>query len=152
MRTQACVLANSGIVSAVTTSTILQTNDLVVDAWPRWTAWGILRQRDQGMTPTIANRLESVADLCGKHHVRRLALFGSAATGRFDPETGSDVDLLVDFFPMSPREHANCYFSLLEDLERVLGVPVDLVEPRAVRNPYFKQAIGRTQVVLFEAA
>jgi predicted nucleotidyltransferase len=73
-------------------------------------------------------------------------------TAEFDAEGGSDVDLLVEFLPMPPREQADSYFGLLEDLERLLGVPVDLVESAAVKNPYLKRAIDKTQVRLFEAA
>ncbi len=53
---------------------------------------------------------------------------------------------------MSPAEHARNYFGLQEDLQGLFGVPVDLVEPGPIRNPYFRQAIEQTQVVLFEAA
>jgi len=69
----------------------------------------------------------------------------------FDPAT-SDVDLLVEFEPMRPAEHADHYFGLQEDLEAALGRPVDLVEPGPIRNPYFKQAVEASKVLLFEAA
>src|SRR4051794_32889922 len=46
-----------------------------------------------------------VAALCRRFNVRRLDLFGSAATGRFDPGH-SDLDLLVEFEPMSPGAYA----------------------------------------------
>jgi uncharacterized protein len=104
------------------------------------------------VTVTVASRLPAVADLCAKHHVRRLALFGSGAIGEFDAETGSDLDFLAEFSLMSPRDHAESYFGLMEDLQRLLGVPVDLVEAGASRNPYFQEAVRNTQVVLFEAA
>jgi predicted nucleotidyltransferase len=53
---------------------------------------------------------------------------------------------------MSPAEHAHAYFGLQEDLERLFGMPVDLVEPGPIRNPYFRQAVEESQVVLFEDA
>jgi hypothetical protein len=40
---------------------------------------------------------EAVADFCGRHHIRRLALFGSVLTDEFRPE--SDIDVLVEFEP-----------------------------------------------------
>lgn len=103
------------------------------------------------MHPLIQSRLTDVVDLCAKHHVRRLALFGSATSERFDPAT-SDLDVLVEFQPMPPRQHADSYFGLMEDLHQLLGLPVDLVEPAAIRNPYFRQGITQSQVVLYEAA
>ena len=93
-----------------------------------------------------------MAGLCAKHRVRRLALFGSGATDRFNAEKGSDLDFLVEFKPMSPRDHAQSYFGLMEDLQCLLAVPIDLVEAGASRNPYFQEAVRNTQVVLYEAA
>lgn len=101
---------------------------------------------------TVASHLPALAKLCTKYRVRRLALFGSGATERFDAEKGSDLDLLVEFEPRSPRAHAEAYFGLMEDLQRTLGVAVDLVEAGASRNPYFQEAVRNTQVLLFEAA
>ena len=40
---------------------------------------------------------EPLAELCRRHGVRRLSLFGSAATGKLGPE--SDLDFLVEFEP-----------------------------------------------------
>jgi len=104
------------------------------------------------VAPTVASHLAALADLCAKYKVRRLALFGSGTSERFDAEKGSDLDFLVEFEPRSPRAHAEAYFGLMEDLQRTLGVPVDLVEAGASHNPYFQEAVRNTQVVLFEAA
>jgi predicted nucleotidyltransferase len=50
---------------------------------------------------TVAAGLElpefSVAEICRRHQVKELFLFGSAARGEMRP--GSDLDLLVDFLP-----------------------------------------------------
>ena len=78
-------------------------------------------------------------------------MFGSATRDSFDPKR-SDIDLLVEFEPMSPREHAEHFFGFQEDLEALLGVPVDLVEPGPIRNPYFRDAVESSKVLLFEAA
>ena len=101
---------------------------------------------------SVAANLPKVAELCVKHRVRRLSLFGSGASGRFEAQKGSDLDFLVEFEAMSPGDHAEAYFGLMEDLERLLAVPIDLVEAGASRNPYFQEAVHNTQVVLFEAA
>jgi predicted nucleotidyltransferase len=105
-----------------------------------------------GVAPTVTTHLPALGELCAKYRVRRLALFGSGATGRFDAEKGSDLDFLVEFEPRSPTAHADAYFGLMEDLQRTLGVAVDLVEVGASRNPYFQEAVRNTQVLLFEAA
>lgn len=104
------------------------------------------------MSATVASRLSAVADLCAKHRVRRLALFGSGTTGEADSQKSSDLDFLAEFRPMSPRDHAESYFGLMEDLQRLLGVPIDLIERGAIRNPYLEEVVRSTQVVLFETA
>ncbi len=103
------------------------------------------------MIPLLHSNQEELANICRRRHVRRLAIFGSAATGDFHPSS-SDLDLLVEFEPLPPAEHARHYFGLMEDVERLFGLPVDLVEPAPIRNPYFRQAIEETQVNLYVAA
>jgi len=103
------------------------------------------------MSPVVEARSSELRRLCANRSVRRLALFGSATGKKFDA-AASDLDLLVEFYPMPPVQHAEAYFGLQEDLEQLFGAPVDLVERGPIRNPYFLDAIARTQVVLYEAA
>jgi predicted nucleotidyltransferase len=80
------------------------------------------------------------------HSVRRLELFGSAAT---DQQVIGDLDLLVEFEELDPDDYADAYFGLLEDLERLFGRSVDLVMTSACTNPYFVQEIARTRTVVY---
>lgn len=106
----------------------------------------------EGAVDKIVMRKQTELEaLCTRHRVRRLALFGSAATGAFDSDR-SDLDFVVQFEPMSPKEHADAFFGLLEDLERLFARRVDLIEYGPIRNPYFQQELQETQVVLYEAA
>lgn len=97
-----------------------------------------------------ADRRDLVAALCRQHGVRRLALFGSATTDRFDPAT-SDFDFAVEFAEMSPSDHARNYFELLEQLESGLQRKVDLVELDAVTNPYFRAELLANMIPLYAA-
>ena len=103
------------------------------------------------MNSIVQEKAGELAGICERRNVCRLALFGSAASGSFDPAS-SDLDFLVEFQSMSPAQHADNYFGLQEDLERLFGVPVELVEPGPIRNPYFRQAVEQTQVVVYAAA
>ena len=98
----------------------------------------------------VEDRHAELVRLCQTHHVRRLELFGSATGPEFDPRA-SDLDFLVDFEEIPPREHARAYFGLLEGLEALFQRPVDLVERRAIRNPYFLEAIADTRELLHES-
>ena len=79
------------------------------------------------MNRFVQEKLKDMVGLCKNRGVRRLALFGSAATGSFD-RSSSDLDLIVEFNPMSPVQHADNYFGLMEDLQKLFDVPVDLIE------------------------
>ena len=58
----------------------------------------------------VADRLGELDQLCRRHRVQRLDLFGSATTGRYRRE-GSDLDFLVEFQPTeTPGARANAYF------------------------------------------
>jgi predicted nucleotidyltransferase len=63
-----------------------------------------------------------IAEFCRRHHVRKLALFGSVLRDDFGPE--SDVDVLVEFEP-GTRVGLR-FFTMEEELCRMLGRKVDL--------------------------
>jgi predicted nucleotidyltransferase len=79
-----------------------------------------------------------------------LELFGSAASGGFDP-AHSDLDFLVEFQDLTPTEYARSYFGLLHDLEDLFERPIDLVTVRSLTNPYLLRAIERDRTVLYAA-
>jgi predicted nucleotidyltransferase len=51
--------------------------------------------RNQSL-PALDGKLERLVELCREFQVKRLEIFGSAATDAFRPES-SDFDFLVDF-------------------------------------------------------
>jgi predicted nucleotidyltransferase len=65
---------------------------------------------------------ERIAELCRKHHIRRLSLFGSVLRDDFRPD--SDVDVLVEFEPGHTPGLA--FFHMAEELEELIGRRVDL--------------------------
>ena len=86
--------------------------------------------------------------LCRRFGVTRLDVFGSAVSGEFDP-TRSDVDFLVEIDPPDGSSRFDAYFGLKEAIEALLGRPVDLVDPGALANPYFAEAVERTREPLY---
>lgn len=102
------------------------------------------------MAPLIEQHREALIALCRKHHVKRLDVFGSAATGEFDAET-SDVDLLAEFEALDPIPLKRAYFAFLESAERLLGRRVDLLTPASIRNPYFLTGLNKSRSLLYAA-
>ena len=79
--------------------------------------------KDQFFSLLIKNK----AELENRFKVRRLALFGSYARG--DQKPDSDVDILVDIDPSIGLE----FVTLAEQIEQLLGLPVELVSLRAIK-------------------
>jgi predicted nucleotidyltransferase len=102
------------------------------------------------MVSQVQEHLDAIRTLCREHHVARLYVFGSAACGAFRPGV-SDFDFLVTFTPLTPHEHRVAYFGLIDALEALLHTPVDLVEEPAIRNPYFREEVEETRVMLYAA-
>jgi len=103
------------------------------------------------MIKLIEGKLVELGELCRRFNVKQLYIFGSAATEDvFDPQS-SDIDFLIEFIPMSPVEHANMYFSFLEGLQDMFGRDIDLVEAKAVRNPYLREAINKSRRRIYAA-
>ncbi len=102
------------------------------------------------MITAVEERADDLKRLCLIYGVRRLDLFGSAATGLYDPDE-SDLDFLVEFQPAALSAYADAYFGLLEALGRLFGRRVDLVVESAVKNPYFLQSVEQTRTPLYEA-
>jgi uncharacterized protein len=102
------------------------------------------------MVDVLEDKREAIAELCARHGVRRLDVFGSALRDDFRPGE-SDVDLLVEFGPHEGYALVNAYFGLLDDLRALLGTDVDLLMADAVRNRYIAREIERTRQVLYAA-
>ncbi len=80
----------------------------------------------------IQQHREAIAQLCRRHAVRRLAVFGSAARGSDFDLDRSDTDFLVEFEPATGLTALQRYLGLADDLEHLLGRPVDLVDREAM--------------------
>jgi predicted nucleotidyltransferase len=100
------------------------------------------------MTIELLRDHAEIVALCRRFRVRRLDLFGSAATGQARED--SDLDFLVEFEPMA-EGYADAYFGLLEALQGMFGRPVDLVVISAIRNPYFRRSVENSREMLYAA-
>lgn len=104
------------------------------------------------MVAILSERHRELGALCERYGVKRLEVFGSAATDAdFDPSR-SDVDMIVEFRPdqeMGPW--LSNYFAFRDALSELLGYSVDLVMSSAMKNPYFVREVNRTRKLLYGA-
>lgn len=82
--------------------------------------------------------------------MRSLQAFGSILRDDFDP-TRSDVDVLVEFEASAADSFSN-FLDLKEALEVLFQRPVDLVEPRAIRNRRLRYYIDQNKSPIYAAA
>ena len=98
----------------------------------------------------LAAHADDIRKLCARLRVRRLEVFGSAATGQFD-RSHSDFDFLFELGELDSPDLARRYFALGEGLQAILGHDVDLVDLTAIENPYFLRKINSQRRVLYAA-
>lgn len=91
--------------------------------------------------------IEQIKQLCNTYNVRSLFAFGSVVSGKL--KSGSDIDLIVDIDSKDPIDYSDNYFALKFQLENILKRPVDLLEDKAVKNPFLKKQIDNTKVLIY---
>ena len=99
------------------------------------------------MNSILKNQLDTIRSLCERYRVKTLYVFGSVLTPNFD--THSDIDLLVDFLDQDPLRYTTNYFQFKFELEKLFNRKIDLLEERALKNPYFIENINQKKQLLY---
>ena len=89
-----------------------------------------------------------IADFCRRWRVKELAIFGSALGDNFRRD--SDVDVLVVFQDDAKWDLFD-HMKAEEELKQVFGWEVDLVEKKAIRNPFRLRHILNNHEVIYAA-
>lgn len=100
----------------------------------------------QKQGPRLEVPRDRLAELCRRHGIRRLALFGSVLRDDFGPE--SDVDVLVEF--EAGRTPGFGFVAIQEELAALLGREVDLNTPNGLSR-YFREQVVREAEVVYAA-
>lgn len=100
---------------------------------------------------SIQGQLAAIGQVCAKYGIARLEVFGSAARAVDFVEKSSDADFLVEFLPTT-QPGLNEFFGAKADLGKILGRAVDLVQAKAVRNPYVLVSINQSRELVYAAA
>ncbi|VVB72372.1 Nucleotidyltransferase domain protein [uncultured archaeon] len=81
------------------------------------------------LSDLLKSRREEIIEIAAKHGAHNVRVFGSVARGEADSQ--SDIDLLVEFKRGTTLlGHA----ALINELEELLGVKVDVVSERGLRE------------------
>ena len=97
--------------------------------------------------PTLEMPRQRLAEFCRRHHIRKLALFGSILRPDFRPD--SDIDVLVEFEPGFVPGLA--FFTMQEELSALLGRKVDL-NTREGLSRYFRDQVLQEAETLYASS
>lgn len=95
----------------------------------------------------LESYIREIKLLCQKNRVKSLYVFGSVLTDKFTDK--SDIDLIVDIDSIDPLEYSDFYFNLKFALEELLRREIDLLETRALKNPYLIDNINQSKTLLY---
>src|ERR1700722_1883088 len=95
----------------------------------------------------IEQNIDIIESLCKKYKVAKLFAFGSVLTDKFSPE--SDIDMVVDFENIGINEYADNYFDFKFSLQDAFHRKVDLLEEKAIKNPYMRQSIDLSKRLIY---
>jgi len=85
--------------------------------------------------------------LCSKHKVGKLFVFGSFLNDTFNND--SDLDFIVDFRDVELYDYADNYFELKYSLENLFKRDVDILEDKAIKNPFLRQFIDLSKQLIY---
>jgi hypothetical protein len=88
---------------------------------------------------------DRIAEFCRRHHIRRLAVFGSALRDDFTAD--SDLDILVEF--EDGHTPGLAFFEMQDELSELFGRAVDL-NTAGFLSRYFRDEVIREAVVAYE--
>jgi uncharacterized protein len=103
-----------------------------------------MQENGQHVKIRISFPQEEIAGFCRKHHIKKLAIFGSVLGPDFRDD--SDVDVLVEFEPGQAPGLA--FFAMADELSEILGHKVDLNTPQCLSR-YFRDKVLQEAVVQY---
>ncbi len=108
-------------------------------------------EEERRVIAEIERNLEAIRALCQEFGVAWLEVFGSAATGAFDPER-SDIDFIIEYPPDYEFGHwLKRYFELKTRFEALFGRSVDLVMVEAMQKRHFIESANESRRLLYAA-
>lgn len=95
----------------------------------------------------LSQNSNKITALCKAHRVKKIYVFGSVLTDKFSNE--SDIDLIVDFENVDIDDYADNYFDFKFSLQDILKRSIDLLEEKAIKNPYFRTSVNQQRQLLY---
>lgn len=96
----------------------------------------------------IERNILHIIDLCKRFKIKKLYVFGSILTDRFSEN--SDVDFSFHFEDeVDYHNYSDLFLGFYNELKRLLGREIDLVDESSVRNKYFREELDDTKQLIY---
>lgn len=95
----------------------------------------------------LINYNDEIYKLCKQYKVKTLYAFGSVLTDNFNNQ--SDIDFIVDFSNIPVEDYADNYYDLKFSLQDTLKRKIDLLEEKAIKNPYFIKNVSNKKHLIY---
>ena len=102
------------------------------------------------MDRSVADKIPQVVELCKKHQVATMYLFGSSIGEAFNEN--SDIDVMVSFCDVELLKHFDNLLSFKQSLEKLFARSIDLLEESAIRNPVLRRSIDLKKELIYGRA
>ena len=99
------------------------------------------------MNTLLSDNSLHIHTLCKNNKVKTLYVFGSILTSKFNKD--SDRDFIVDIQEQDVLEYTPHYINLKFGLEALFDRKIDLLEQRAIKNPYFLKNINEKKQLIY---
>jgi uncharacterized protein len=97
----------------------------------------------------ILKKQADFRNLCQKHKVSYLYVFGSSVNDKFD-FLKSDIDLLVEIDAPDPIDRGEKLISLWDGFEFFFDRRVDLLTDASIRNSFLRKSIDATKILVYD--
>lgn len=95
----------------------------------------------------IDRNMDDLKRLCTLYNVEKMYVFGSILNSNFYKD--SDIDFLVKFKSIEISKYFDNYMDFKENLEKLFGREVDLVEEQTLTNPILIKSINKSKELIF---
>ena len=99
------------------------------------------------MNSIITKNIDKIKQYCKAYKVKELYAIGSVLSDDFTDK--SDIDLLIEFKPVSIDEYTDNYFILLKLFKEMFNREVDLITRNSLNNPFFIESIESSKHLLY---
>jgi predicted nucleotidyltransferase len=94
---------------------------------------------------------EEIANLCRQYNVKYLGLHGSSYDQENISSEENEINFLVEFFPMEPKQYGFCYFGLEKELQDMFGSQAGLCDLTGITLPELLRALTKRKTDIYKA-